>query len=50
MTTADGTSWLYDVHVFPKNKTTYGDVTLEKTGTNGSAVRCNICITEKEQY
>lgn len=35
MTTADGTSWLYDVHVFPKNKTTYGDVTLEKTGTNG---------------
>ena len=35
MTTADGDSWLYDVHVFPKNKTTYGDVTLEKTGTNG---------------
>ncbi len=30
MTEADGTDWLYDVHVFPKNKTSYGGVTLEK--------------------
>ncbi|MBD9336066.1 MAG: isopeptide-forming domain-containing fimbrial protein [[Ruminococcus] faecis] len=32
MTTKDGDNWLYDVHVYPKNKTTYGEVTLEKTG------------------
>lgn len=32
MTTTDGESWLYDVHVYPKNKTTYGGVTLEKQG------------------
>lgn len=32
MTTKDGDNWLYDVHVYPKNKTTYGRVTLEKTG------------------
>lgn len=34
MTTADGSDWLYDVHVFPKNGTTYGEVKLEKTGKN----------------
>ncbi len=32
MTTSDGDNWLYDVHVYPKNKTTYGGVTLEKQG------------------
>lgn len=32
MTTTDGDNWLYDVHVYPKNKTTYGSVTLEKQG------------------
>ena len=32
MTTKDGDNWLYDVHVYPKNKTTYGGVTLEKLG------------------
>lgn len=32
MTTVDGDNWLYDVHVFPKNKTTYGGVTLKKIG------------------
>lgn len=34
MTTTDGTEWLYDVHVYPKNETTYGKVTLEKSGNN----------------
>ena len=34
MTTKDGDNWLYDVHVYPKNKTTYGEVTLEKKGNN----------------
>lgn len=32
MTTNDGDNWLYDVHVYPKNQTTYGKVTLEKQG------------------
>lgn len=32
MTTVDGDSWLYDVHVYPKNGTTTGEVTLEKKG------------------
>lgn len=30
MTTVDGESWLYDVEVFPKNKTSYGGVNLLK--------------------
>lgn len=34
MTTKDGDNWLYNVHVYPKNKTTYGEVTLEKKGNN----------------
>ncbi|WP_448754525.1 SpaH/EbpB family LPXTG-anchored major pilin [Agathobacter sp.] len=34
MTKADGSDWLYDVHVYPKNKTTYGNVNLVKTGNS----------------
>lgn len=36
MTTTDGADWLYDVHVYPKNKTTYGGVKLEKQGNTKS--------------
>lgn len=36
MTTKDGDNWLYDVHVYPKNKTTYGKVTLVKQGNTDS--------------
>lgn len=36
MTTVNGDNWLYDVHVYPKNKTTYGGVTLEKKGNNNT--------------
>lgn len=37
MTTVDGDNWLYDVEVFPKNKTSYGGINLEKLGkTAGS--------------
>lgn len=32
MTKVDGSGWLYDVHVYPKNKTTYGNVNLVKKG------------------
>ena len=33
--TNPGEEWLYDVHVYPKNKTNYGEVTLEKYGRVG---------------
>lgn len=39
MTTVDGESWLYDVHVFPKNQTTYGTVILEKTDYDTAATK-----------
>lgn len=29
--------WLYDVHVYPKNKTSYGDITLTKKGQVGNS-------------
>lgn len=35
MTTENGDDWLYDVHVFPKNGTKYGEVRLEKSGVGG---------------
>lgn len=37
MTTTDGADWLYDVHVFPKNSSTYAGVTLLKQGKVGNA-------------
>lgn len=36
MTNADEDDWLYNVHVYPKNKSTYGGVTLQKEGQIGS--------------
>lgn len=38
MTTVDGDSWLYDVHVYPKNGTTTGEVTLEKKGEDNTSL------------
>ena len=38
MTNAEGDDWIYDVHVFPKNQTTYGGVTLVKQGKVGSSI------------
>lgn len=34
-TTNKLTDWIYDVHVYPKNSTTYGQVTIEKKGYAG---------------
>lgn len=48
MTTKDGDNWLYDVHVYPKNKTTYGGVTLEKTGKNGTKLEGVTFILQKQ--
>ena len=36
MTVKSGDNWLYDVNVYPKNKTTYGHVTLEKQGKDST--------------
>lgn len=37
MTDNTGTNWLYDIEVFPKNKTSYTGVTLHKQGKTGGA-------------
>lgn len=34
-TTNKLTDWIYDVHVYPKNATTYGQVTIDKKGYTG---------------
>ena len=47
MTTVDGDNWLYDVHVYPKNKTTYGGVTLEKHGKNGALEGVTFVLQKK---
>lgn len=47
MTTVDGDDWLYDVHVYPKNKTTYGGVTLEKHGKNGAKLEGVTFVLQK---
>ena len=39
MTVKSGDNWLYDVNVYPKNKTTYGGVTLEKKGKDGTPLQ-----------
>lgn len=36
MTNATEDDWLYNVHVYPKNSSTYGGVTLQKKGQIGS--------------
>ena len=48
MTTKDGDNWLYDVHVYPKNKTTYGGVTLEKTGKDGTKLKGVTFVLQKQ--
>ncbi|MDE7285426.1 MAG: SpaH/EbpB family LPXTG-anchored major pilin, partial [Lachnospiraceae bacterium] len=47
MTTVDGEGWLYDVHVIPKNGTTYGGVTLEKTGKDGAKLEGVTFVLQK---
>ena len=48
MTTVNGDSWLYDVHVYPKNKTTYGGVTLEKKGKDGAKLQGVTFVLQKK--
>ena len=42
--TKPGEEWLYDVHVYPKNKTTYGDVTLKKYGRVGEDDKTKVLL------
>ncbi|MBQ4530635.1 MAG: SpaH/EbpB family LPXTG-anchored major pilin [Lachnospiraceae bacterium] len=39
MTKSDGSEWLYDVHVFPKNSTKYGEVKIVKTNEKGEGLQ-----------
>lgn len=48
MTTVNGDNWLYDVHVYPKNKTTYGGVTLEKQGKDGAKLEGVTFVLQKQ--
>lgn len=48
MTTVNGDNWLYDVHVYPKNKTTYGGVTLEKQGKDGAKLQGVTFVLQKK--
>lgn len=48
MTTAEGDNWLYDVHVYPKNVTTYGGVTLEKQGKDGAKLQGVTFVLQKK--
>lgn len=48
MTTADGDNWLYDVHVFPKNGTKYGEVKLEKTGVGNVKLEGVTFVLQKQ--
>ena len=48
MTLKSGDDWLYDVHVFPKNKTTYGGVTLEKEGKNNTKLAGVTFVLQKQ--
>lgn len=48
MTTVDGDDWLYDIHVFPKNGTKYGGITLEKTGKDGAKLQGVTFVLQKQ--
>lgn len=48
-TTVDNNDWLYDVHVFPKNATTYGkDVTLIKKGSDNKVLEGVTFVLQRE--
>ena len=46
--TTDGDDWLYDVHVYPKNKTDVGGVSLVKTGKNGAKLQGVTFVLQKQ--
>ena len=48
MTTTDGDDWLYDVHVYPKNSTAVGGVSLVKTGKDGAKLNGVTFVLQKK--
>lgn len=47
--TIDGDDWLYDVHVYPKNSTAVGRVSLEKTGKDGAKLEGVKFVLQKKK-
>lgn len=46
--TTDGDDWLYDVHVYPKNSTAVGGVSLVKTGKGGAKLNGVTFVLQKQ--
>ena len=46
--TTDGDDWLYDVHVYPKNSTAVGGVSLVKTGKDGAKLKGVTFVLQKK--
>lgn len=44
------TEWLYDIHVYPKNQTTTGKITLEKKGVIGGADKSNATLLDGVKF
>lgn len=44
------TEWLYDIHVYPKNQTTTGEITLEKKGVVGGADKSNTTLLDGVKF
>lgn len=48
MTNPAGDDWMYDVYVYPKNKTSDGDITILKKGRDGAALDGVSFLLEKQ--
>ena len=46
--TTDGDDWLYNVHVYPKNSTAVGGLSLVKTGKAGAALKGVTFVLQKK--
>lgn len=44
------TEWLYDIHVYPKNQTTTGKITLKKKGVIGGADKSNATLLDGVKF
>lgn len=44
------TEWLYDIHVYPKNQTTTGEITLEKKGVVGGEDKANATLLDGVKF
>lgn len=44
------TEWLYDIHVYPKNQTTTGEITLEKKGVVGGEDKSSATLLDGVKF